>query len=230
MLSKKLNDPFYWKNKLETLNGLPGETAPEKDTLWEKLNGRLQQKPAAKNAIWFWMAAGLVPLLIMASLMVSNTENILLKQETVKDKNIKATTSNLQPALTEVVTLSVSAPVEKKQPIASIDPKVKSKPFIDTIKAGDVIVVTLLPEKEKMDITTNNIQPDDSVVTIASTTVVKKKLPVVHINELETYPAEFAEPVNYTNNIKFRKNKINNQNVATQQNSIGFKIKLSSKN
>ena len=227
MLSKKLNDPFYWKNKLETLHCLPGEAVHKKDALWEKLHDRLQQKSVAGKAKWYWMAAGLLPLIIIAYMMVSNTENIGGKQETVKENTTKAAPSYLLPASTEAVTLSVSAPVEKKQPVAVINSNVKSKTFIDTIKVNNA-VVTL--EKVTTDMTTNNLQPVDTVVTAATTAVAKKKLQVIHLNELETYPAQFTEPVNYAQNIKFRKNKINNLNVAAQQNTIGFKIKLSSKN
>ncbi len=229
MLSKKLNDPFFWKNKLETLNCLPGEDAHEKDALWEKLNGRLQQKPAANKARWYWMAAGLLPLIIIALTMVSNTESVLLKQETVKDKNAKATPSYLQPASKEAVTFSASASVEKKQPVAVINSKVKSKTFVDTIRASDADVI-VLPEKVKIDITTNNIQPVDTVVTVALTATAKKKLQVIHLNELETYPAQFTEPINYAQNIKSGKKKITNFSLASQENTFGFKIKLSSKN
>jgi hypothetical protein len=229
MLSKKLNDPFYWKNKLEALNCLPGEAAHEKDALWEKLYGRLQQKPVAGKARWYWIAAGLLPLIIIAITMINNTGNILVNPETVKDKNTKATPSYLQPASTEAVTLSISAPAEKIQPATGIKPKEKSKIFNDTIKANDA-VVSILPEKTETDIATNNMLPPDTAVAVETTTIVKKKLQVVHINELETYPVQFAGPVNYTQNIKSRKNKTNNQGVATQQNTIGFKIKLSSKN
>ena len=63
MLSKKLNDPFYWKNKLETLHCLPGEAVHKKDAMWEKLHDRLQQKSVAGKAKWYWMAAGLLPLI-----------------------------------------------------------------------------------------------------------------------------------------------------------------------
>jgi hypothetical protein len=111
MLSKKLNDPFYWKDKLEALNCLPAEAAHEKDALWEKLHGRLQQKPATHKASWYWMAAGLLPLIIIALLMTGNTENILVKQEMVKGKATKATPSYVLPASAEAVTISVAAPV-----------------------------------------------------------------------------------------------------------------------
>lgn len=229
MLSKKLNDPFYWKNKLETLNCFPAEAAHEKDALWEKLHGRLQQKPAAIKAKWYWMAASLLPLIIITLTMVSKTENVPGKQQMVKYKNTKATASYLLPASTEAVTLSVSAPVEKKQPVVVINSKVKSKTFVDTIRASDADV-TLLPEKVKTGITTNNIQPVDTVVTVPTTAVAKKKLQVIHLNELEIYPSQFAEPVNYAQNIKPGKKKIANLSLATQENTIGFKIKLSSKN
>jgi hypothetical protein len=227
MLSKKLNDPFYWKNKLEALNCLPGEAVHEKDAMWEKLDNRLQQKPAANKARWYWIAAVLLPLIIIALTMLNNTENVLAKQEAVKNKN--TTPSYLQPAPTEVVTISVSAPVEKNKPVVAVNSKVKNKTFTDTIKTSDA-VVSVLPEITKTDIATNNILPPDTAVTITTTAVAKKKLQVVHINELEIYPAQFGEPINYAQNIRTRKNKINTQSVATQQNTIGFKIKLSSKN
>ena len=38
------NDDFHWKNKLENLESLPGETF-NKEASWEKLHDRLQKKP-----------------------------------------------------------------------------------------------------------------------------------------------------------------------------------------
>ena len=230
MLSKKHNDPFYWKNKLEALNSLPEQSATEKDAMWEKLHNRLEEKPTASKANWYWMAAGLLPLIIIVLTMVNNSKHTLARQASQEVKNADPTIIYLPPASKEAVTLSVSAPVEKKQ-LTGIEIKTKSKIPADTTKINETITdVNPLPEKPAAETATNSILPADTTVTFATNAVAKKKLPVVHINELETFPPEFSAPVNYVQNIKIRKNKINNQSVVTQQNIIGFKIKLSSKN
>jgi uncharacterized protein YwlG (UPF0340 family) len=123
--------------------------------------------------------------------------------------------------------------VKKIQPVASSKIKMKPKIAVDTVKkyrpinANTVLLVTTATQ-----VTTSNLLNTDTAIEFATTTT-KKKLPVVHINELETFPVQFTEPVNYAQTLSdkiAKKAKINNLTIATQQNSIGFKIKLSFKN
>jgi len=228
MLSKKHNDPFYWKNKLEALDSLPGEATIEKNAMWEKLDSRLHKARPGNKAIWYWIAAGLLPLIIIISTMVYDIENSLVKQSAEKKANTAVTF--LTPGSNESVTISVTAPVDKKRPVAGSVPEKKKEVLNDTIETNENITATAFAKEPETDFTTDSIMQGDTALTIATFATEKKKLPVIHINELETFPLQFAAPVNYAESVKLRKNKTNNQNITTTQNRIGFNIKLSSKN
>ncbi len=230
MLSKKHNDPFYWKNKLETLDCLPGEVGIDKNAIWEKLDSRLHKTQTDNKAIWYWIAAGLLPLIIIAFTMADDTENIMAKQHAGEKKNINTTVSVLPPVSKESLAVFVSVPIVKKRSVTGSIPDKENKILIDTIKANENVTVAVFSKEPETVPIIDNILTGDTALAIATTATVKKKLPVIHINELETFPLQFAEPVNYAESIKLRKNKPNYQNVAAQQNRIGFNIKLSSKN
>jgi hypothetical protein len=229
MLSKKHNDPFYWKNKLEALECLPGEAALEKNAMWEKLDNRLHKTKPDSKAIWFWIAAGLLPLIIVTCAMLNDTENTPIKQVIQKNKNANTAVLILTPVSKETAIISVSAPIENKQPISSYVAVKEKKILMDTIKANESITA-IFPEEPVIEPTTDNTLTTDTAFAIATATAVKKKLPVIHINELEAFPVQFTAPVNYAGSVKLRKSKTNNQNITTNQNRIGFNIKLSSKN
>jgi len=229
MLNKKHNDPFYWKNKLEALDSLPGEAAIEKNAMWEKLDSRLHKTTPGSKAIWYWIAAGLLPLIIITCAMLNDTENTRIKQAAQENENANTAVSVLTPVSKEAVTISVSAPIENKQPVSSSVPVKEKKILMNTIKANENITA-VFPKEPVIEPTADNTLKTDTAFAIATATTVKKKLPVIHINELETFPLQFAAPVNYAESVKLRKNKTNNQNITTTQNRIGFNIKLSSKN
>jgi len=150
-------------------------------------------------------------------------------QESVEKKtNTNKALTFLTPGSKESVSISVIAPVDKKQPVAGSVPDKKKEILNDTIKANENITVAAFPKE--VEPTTDSILTGDTALTITTNVTVKKKLPVIHINELETFPLQFAAPVNYAESVKLRKNKTNNQNITTTQNRIGFNIKLSSKN
>ena len=228
MLSKKHNDPFYWKNKLGALDCLPG-AATEKDALWNKLHARLQQKPIARKAVWYWIAAGLLPVIIIALTMVNNTKTILVKNAVQNKKSTGIVPVLLPPVSNETVAFSVSAPVKEEATVNSIKSKIKNKQPAGIIQINEPVVAVSRVKTENETVV-NNIQPADTVVSVATAAVAKNKLQVVHINELETFPAQFTAPVNYAQNIKPKKGKPNNISITASQNVIGFKIQLSSKN
>jgi hypothetical protein len=178
--------------------------------------------------VWYWVAAGLLPLIVTLT-MINRIGNVLVEHTTAKEKNTTATPAYLLPASKESVTLSVTAPVEKKQTVATVREITKTAIVCDTIKASEADVsVPTVPDNHAIEIisSSNSLLPD----TTATFAVEKKKLHMVHINELEIFPAQFTTPVNYAQSIKPGKNKTNKLSLATQQNIIGFKVKLSSKN
>lgn len=235
MLSKKLNDPLYWKNKLGELDSLPGDSAADKNALWERLNNRLQEKPRRSQAVWYWLAAGVMPLVIITLVMMNKAKNVLVEETAEKKVQQTEPAPVKRASQNETVIVSVPKFVEKKQFISIPGKKDKIEIFDDSVKTNeDVVGIISLPGEIVPGPTADINTPADSGFTTATTETVKKKLPVVHINELETFPAQFAAPANYTKtlaNAKPGKRKTNNQTlVVAQPNTIGFRIKLSSKN
>ena len=127
------------------------------------------------------------------------------------------------------MTFLLSPSVKEGSTVNNIKSKIESKQSAYTIKINETVVAAS-PVNPEIEPTVNNIQPADTAIYVATTTVAKNKLQVVHINELETFPSQFTAPVNYAQNIKLKKGKANNLSVATKQDGIGFKINLSSKN
>lgn len=228
MLSKKHSDPVCWKNKLEGMDCLPGEPAMQKNALWEKLDSRLQKKQADNKTRWYWIAAGLLPLIIIIVTGVPSTNDIA-KQAVQKKENINTTVSVLPPASKEPAVVIQSLPVKQKQHVAVVD-NAKKEIFQHTINMNESITAAVIPNGPEIKSVTDNSLKTDTSNAVAIVPAIKIKLPVVHINELETL--KFAAPANYAQVLsgKPKKNKANNQNVATQESRIGFNIKLSSKN
>lgn len=230
MLSKKHANTVGWKHTLETSDCLPAINADDKDVMWDKLHNRLQQNTGTKKAMWYWTAAAILPFIIITLTIGHNAENEILLHTIVEEKPVDATPFILPPASKESVTVFVSPPVETGKSAAVVKLMPAFEKPVDTAKTMDPVETALaLPEIAETTSLHGNSMPVD---TVAATAVVKKKIPVVHINELETLPAGFIAPANYAQNLsgKGKKNKINNLTITSQPNSIGFKIKLSSKN
>ncbi|MEO6540678.1 MAG: hypothetical protein ABIN74_06805 [Ferruginibacter sp.] len=225
MLPEKHNDSHSWKNKLEGLTGLPGE-AWKKNVAWEKLHSRLQERPSRSKAVWYWAAACLLLALTIPLLIPNKKENIEVRNVFApKKQTIVLPTPPAVP-----VTDKAAAPVEKMK-INYSDTKDQHTADVKTIvkqeKQVTAIAETII-EKDPVPIIT------DTAAALVAATPVKKKMPVVHINELEPSTAQFYPLPNYAQKsfkIKFKNGKAANQTIASQQQyEGGFKIKLSPKN
>ena len=74
MLHEKPNESFHWKNKLDELDHLPGESHPDKSASWQKLHDRLRPKPAKKRTVWYWIAAAvLLAVVLIPVIMLKQT-------------------------------------------------------------------------------------------------------------------------------------------------------------
>ncbi len=229
MLNEKYNDPSGWKHKLDGLTRLPGEAALDKHAAWEKLQGRLQQQPRRSKAIWYWAAACILPALIIPLMMTDKKENVVVRNQALQQQQAAIASPikiELPSKETVDVPVMVTNSIENKERIKIVEGIVKEN---DTEKDDMVSSVEVKP--------TTVIIPApviDTVSTIAITIPVKKKLAVVHLNELESEPVQFFAQPGYVQTpfkIKFRNGKATNQSIASQQQYPGiFKIKLSSKN
>ncbi len=234
MLSKKLNDPFYWKDKQDELGRLPGYGTVEKNILWERLNERLQKKSRNTKAVWYWAAAAVLPLIITTLLLVTETDQVLVAHVQEGKENRMPVVPVKPPAQKETTAGKGYLPDEKKRLVTNFKKKDKTHIIDEPVQAIETIVV-IRPAADKADpgVTTGTNLLNDSAITMTATTMVKEKLQVLHINELGTFPEQYASPANFTKKlvpVKAGNRKTNNQINATQQYTVGFRINLSPKN
>jgi len=206
MTNEKQNEVDHWVNKLTGLDALP-EATSGKDILWQHLQERLQQKPRRKKTIWYWAAACLLPVIVLPLLLNKRATNTITKG------NVKQT-QNSAPALV----------ISKKQPPAisltaknktTVVPRAKKNihykytasipkpayPLTPVIEPGATAAIMPVP------------LPDAAVAIIAATPA-KKKLPVVHINELGKQEQENAPFASHSQQSSFQIKLFNQDNYA----------------
>ncbi|HEV8506430.1 MAG TPA: hypothetical protein VGQ53_13555 [Chitinophagaceae bacterium] len=173
----------HWRNKLDELEHLPG-SAFNGDAAWDKLYGRLRGNKKSKKIFWYWGAAAC----LMFGLMIT-----LLNQPKGSSQN-----ENKETAIKQ--TKKIDKPDER------IDNAMKNKNENNTEPINDKIVTTsgksvqrnrrIIPTEVTSKVQSNNVVvngPEQEPIAIplqivrnATTVAVppKKKLNVVHINEL----------------------------------------------
>lgn len=186
MLNENLNNDFHWKSKLEELESLPGETY-NKEASWEKLHERMQGKRSNKKAIWYWAAAAcLLFALFMPWIFSKENENTLVKNNS-EQKQIQTPTSHLMPANNkDSIAVISSPPVEKKLPVNPVESAIK---IITPVDHTSLTFENAAIKKDKEEfiepkINNNGLPLLDTQINIIAIVPEKKKLRVVHINEL----------------------------------------------
>ena len=181
MLNENPNKGFHWKNKLEELENLPGESF-NKEVVWEKLHARLQPKTKSKKINWYWIAAACLFFALFISFFLSNKkENVLVKNNTPQ-KKINSSSPSLINKDTSVIIASSSN--ENKTPAHSINKIEKINIAINHKKISNEIVQDKGEENIPQKIKNNAVMPVDTATSIVANLPEKKKLKVVHINEL----------------------------------------------
>ncbi len=173
-----------WKDKLGDAGALSDYLLPDKSAAWEKLHGRMHAPVQKKRTGWYWLAAACVLGFTGAAFLLLHTKQqvTVVKQE-VKMKAAIDSISVLQPASTATAkpnhderTAVIAA---TKLPATKSLKKIMIAPIqSETVKANDSMLITA-----------GNTQPINITPTApltATNTPEKKKLKVVHVNELGT--------------------------------------------
>ncbi len=231
--------PFNWKDTVEQLNQLPGEAAFDKTAAWDKLQQRLQKKTNTKRIIWYRLAAACLLIVFIAAAILftkqkPNTAAIVSQPKQV----IKAIQ---QPTIiqNENKNNGISGLVTKTNATIHVVEKKDKKVITATIAVTDVATVELPNlNKEELPVTeikiVHPLMPDTTASITAIASAEKKKLKVVHINELGL-PLEKETSVAQNHQLLFlQSNYLNNRNLVSNLNTEGysntaiFSIKLSS--
>jgi hypothetical protein len=221
MLNEKPSNDFHWKSKLEEIESLPGETF-NKETAWEKLHERIQEKSGTTNAVWYWAAAAclLLALIIPWLFLANKKESVLVKNNPVQ-KQIPSPGSRLQPGNKDTSVVISLQPTEKKPPAFYVEKSNK----ITSLARHIVIPSKIIQDKKEKGefitqiITINAAIPVDTAISIVANLPGKKKLRVVHINDLGD---PVSEPPNITRYYERRSLvKFINREVSTSLPSSG---------
>ena len=181
MLNESQNNSSYWKNKLEALDNLPEETL-NKPAMWAKLHERLQENRSRKKAVWYSAAAACLILIFFISwLFIGNKETSLVENN--RRQKPQGSSRTPEKLTDSMVVISKQIQTDKKHLV--INKAINKKrqiPATDHVAADDIVVtgpnVIAVPEPKY-----NSSYKPDTIAIIAALPV-KKKLRVVHVNEL----------------------------------------------
>jgi hypothetical protein len=240
MHNERQNNPFNWVTKLDEPGCLPPEEMIDKNAAWKKLHGRLSDKPKKNKMIWYWAAAAC--LLIAFSLpMILAKKNAKAVVKEVSQKNKKEPQAIAHAYVTPEksgIRAENNLPVEKKE----------TNPFIrkhihNNLPAYHALAKQIPPETNLENAKANASQltigtaasADTVLSTIAVVVPVKKKMRVVHINELENAEDGIASSISdhqqSTFSMSFGNNTQTTKQTSPARDYAGiFKIKISSKN
>ena len=226
MTNEKPNNNSDWINKLDELEHTRDE-AFNKEASWNKLHQRLHAKSNNRKAFWYWLAAACLFFALLISLLVSHKkESVLVKNKLQSKKNDSALVQTKPVIKKNTSTVVSSLPGKNKLSGQAIH-----KINITTASDHPKIPVNGIARNRKEEITrglSNSIvTPVDSVISLVANVPEKKKLKVVHINELGDPVSENPTIARYNEQHSFQF-KFMNQEVYTRSSSpvtkTGFKI------
>ncbi len=185
MQGNKENNPNTWKEKLDELEIIPGESIDSNNALWTKLQDRITQKKSPGNKlIWYAVAASIAfsfGLLFFSELSKkpASATTSISPNKTLFKKSI------LQPNIPTIAGYATHNQQQLK-PIR-LNANKSEAPILAT---ETEIAVTNITQPalniQSPDLATKKVS--DSINTTLATINSKPKLRVVHINELDENP------------------------------------------
>ena len=209
MSNKDQNNNPSWSSRLDELDSLPGENSSGKNRSWEKLQARLQEKKENKKMAWYWAAACLFALILLPWALQHKKEEIgFAGSPSVKQPNIPADTAMVKNNITVPVkknkdippSIKVNVPAANSTASKLPQPVKKKIPDGDTVTTPAESIVATVPVNNLL----NNPTVTDTGKVIAAVAPSKKKLRIVHINEI-TDPAQTGFTNSTEGNSEFRR-------------------------
>lgn len=226
-------EPVHWKNKLEQLDQLPDGPSFDKNAAWEKLQNRSNKKHNTNKIVWYRFAAACLLIAFISGVIFFNNQASV----TAVNNQQKNTIKPAQPAATfkkkdktDGNMVSLIDASKSKNTAVIINKKIalaiNNTPLLETVELIDINKEIPLPEIKTAALLTSDTTSIFSTAALS----VKKKLKVVHNNELGdpiTEPRNLPHPDDY-GIIQF---KLINQQVYNSSplttNSIGINISKS---
>jgi len=186
MLNDNQNN-FHWKNKLEDVDSLFGETLPDKNNAWEKLHARLHEEPRRKGFAWYWVAAACLLLAVIIPVITMNKkQDDIVKNDIEKIEPEQKTIPQIS-TLKENEALTIAPVVNENKRLIKIPTGNKEITSVgNNITVNNETAVTNSNDKttEQQPIISATPFVDSATVTALAVIPQKKKIKVVHVNEL----------------------------------------------
>ncbi len=183
MSNENPNNTPPWRNKLDELEHLPG-SAFNRDAAWDSLYGRLRSRKGKKIS-WYWIAAACLLFGLMITLLnhdkntsqPANKETVVKQSKEIKKPILKVEEVNKNENEHNAVLIKDKIVTTPNKPIQR-NRRVTPTEVVTKVHPDDVAIS--YPEKEPV------VKPLQIINTNSTTAVLpqKKKLNVVHINEL----------------------------------------------
>jgi hypothetical protein len=190
MSNENPNNTPRWRDKLDELDHLPGSSF-NSHTAWDKLHGRLRGTKKSKKIAWYWMAAACLLFGLMITLL--NHKNTAERAN--KETAIKQEKKLNQPSLT-----TEEANTDKNESGTElINDKIVPVPNKAAQRKRRVVATEIATKVQTNDVATNYPeQPFAKPLRITNNPTTasvppKKKLNVVHINEMGDPVIEFPD-------------------------------------
>jgi hypothetical protein len=223
-----------WKEKLEQPEQLPGFTMANRQAGWEQLYLRLEKKPASKK-MFFWIAAASILFLVSLLFLIpagKKTQPGIAFNPSITQK---ATT----PGKEHVAVVQLAQILQLKQQKNFVKPQVSNKKNTKYLAAStsekDSAEVIAANEIIRTDSTIASLPLPDSPAAYTSTKE-KKRLRIIHINELGVPDEEEIGLMNAPDKQSFRFS-IGNQEVFDNRVPVNdhhkkglLRIRISSQN
>ena len=189
--------------ELDELVGLPEETVADKTALWQRLESRLQKKPKQKKVVWYWAAACLLICLTVPFLFNSNKNKIQQSEIVNNNFTIKKLTQTQKTVTPENIQLITTA-IKLQHVVSNVPSPHKKIQVIKTKQDSLVFTAPLALDRIEQDI--SRIEIDTLANPVAIT--IKKKISVVHINELQEEDRIAERNINIAKSFKKKRTKI----------------------
>jgi len=228
MTNDKPNSNSDWINKLDELESIQG-AAFNKEASWNKLHERLYSKSNKRKAIWYWLAAACLFFALFISLFVSLKKGNILVHSDIKTSKSNSTFLQHKPIIKkDTHSLASSLSNKNKLPLHSTYEVGKR----NTPVKKDIAVEEIIQNKKEAEVSKElgkpAVTPVDTLMNLViNNAPLKRKLMVVHVNELGDPVAESPNVARNNEQHSFQF-KFMNQEVYTRSSLTvtkpGFKI------
>lgn len=184
MLYEKQNE-YSWRNDLDELNSLPGESQPSYHSVWDKLELRLNKKETSKRKLWYFVAAAasLVSIVILAGINFNGKNQLIAPANIVQNNSLilQSEKQRLQEVKEQLPLITASSIKEKKSAKSIQSKSITNKE--DVFPKDDAIAI--IPAMKEDSVKDHPLVMENITRKPIVFPSLKKKIPVVHLNELE---------------------------------------------